>query len=77
MYDLICDSLEAMGFLHYEISNFALPGYECKHYLLYHPHGVITSLVGIEKAIEHYRIALELTQGKAPWAEDARERIRR
>ena len=30
-----------------------------------------------QKAIEHYRIALELSQGKAPWAEDARERIRR
>lgn len=38
MYDLICDSLEAMGFLHYEISNFALPGYECKHNLLYWTH---------------------------------------
>lgn len=35
MYNLICDSLEAIGFLHYEISNFSLPGYECKHNLLY------------------------------------------
>ena len=38
MYNLICDALDAMGFLHYEISNFALPGYECKHNLLYWTH---------------------------------------
>ncbi|MFN4320080.1 MAG: radical SAM family heme chaperone HemW [Aquificaceae bacterium] len=38
MYNLICYRLEAMGFLHYEISNFALEGYECKHNLLYWTH---------------------------------------
>ncbi|MCS7171034.1 MAG: M48 family metalloprotease [Aquificaceae bacterium] len=29
------------------------------------------------KAVEHYRTALELSQGRAPWAEDAKERLRR
>lgn len=29
------------------------------------------------RAVEHYRTALELSQGRAPWAEDARERLRR
>lgn len=38
MYQLICDKLTAMGFVHYEISNFALEGYECKHNLLYWTH---------------------------------------
>ncbi|MDW8066729.1 MAG: radical SAM family heme chaperone HemW [Aquificaceae bacterium] len=38
MYQLICESLESMGFLHYEISNFALPGFECKHNLIYWTH---------------------------------------
>ncbi len=29
------DQLKSKGFRHYEISNFALPGFECKHNLLY------------------------------------------
>ena len=31
MYERICSILKAHGYLHYEISNFALPGYESKH----------------------------------------------
>ena len=31
MYDAICDQLCKNGFVHYEVSNFALPGYEAKH----------------------------------------------
>ncbi|MEN3027943.1 MAG: radical SAM family heme chaperone HemW [Aquificaceae bacterium] len=38
MYELICERLESMGFVHYEVSNFALQGYECKHNLLYWTH---------------------------------------
>jgi oxygen-independent coproporphyrinogen-3 oxidase len=35
MYDLIRERLKEAGFLHYEISNFAKPGFECQHNLLY------------------------------------------
>ncbi|MDW8032463.1 MAG: radical SAM family heme chaperone HemW [Aquificaceae bacterium] len=38
MYELICERLESLGFVHYEVSNFALQGYECKHNLLYWTH---------------------------------------
>lgn len=34
-YDYICLYLKQLGFNHYEISNFALDGYESKHNLLY------------------------------------------
>ena len=30
-YDILCDRLNAAGYGHYEISNFALPGYEARH----------------------------------------------
>ncbi len=30
-YKLLCEKLAEKGFRHYEISNFALPGYEAKH----------------------------------------------
>jgi oxygen-independent coproporphyrinogen-3 oxidase len=35
MYDLIRRRLTGSGFIHYEISNFAKPGFECRHNLLY------------------------------------------
>lgn len=31
MYDFLCDLLAHEGWTHYEVSNFALPGYEAKH----------------------------------------------
>lgn len=31
MYTYLCDTARANGYNHYEISNFALPGYEAKH----------------------------------------------
>ena len=31
MYEALCDRAEAAGFRHYEISNFALPGFESRH----------------------------------------------
>jgi len=34
-YELICSTLKAAGFQHYEISNFARPGYEGLHNLSY------------------------------------------
>jgi oxygen-independent coproporphyrinogen III oxidase len=35
MYDWAADFLESLGFAHYEISNFARPGRECRHNLKY------------------------------------------
>ena len=35
MFDILANELTAKGFKQYEISNFALPGYESKHNLLY------------------------------------------
>ncbi|RMH06483.1 MAG: radical SAM family heme chaperone HemW [Aquificota bacterium] len=38
MYETIADTLEGAGFVHYEVSNFALEGYECRHNLAYWSH---------------------------------------
>lgn len=35
MYERIAEVLEAQGFSHYEISNFAIEGFECRHNRLY------------------------------------------
>ena len=39
MYNVICNKLKKSGFHHYEVSNFALPGYESKHNLNYWNNG--------------------------------------
>ncbi len=35
LYEFCCETLEKAGFLHYEISNFALPGFLCAHNMKY------------------------------------------
>lgn len=35
MYYRACDLLRGVGYGHYEISNYAIPGYECRHNLKY------------------------------------------
>ena len=55
-------------------ANRLIPDHASTHYYLGRNYEALGQR---QKAIEHYRIALELSQGKAPWAEDARERIRR
>jgi oxygen-independent coproporphyrinogen-3 oxidase len=39
MYDHTIDYLKSEGYAHYEISNYALPGYECRHNLNYWDRG--------------------------------------
>ncbi|UCH80191.1 MAG: radical SAM family heme chaperone HemW [Nitrospiraceae bacterium] len=39
MYDYAVDWLSSQGFIHYEISNFARPGYECRHNMNYWDRG--------------------------------------
>jgi oxygen-independent coproporphyrinogen-3 oxidase len=43
-YDLIRRHLAAAGYSHYELSNFALPGRECRHNLLYWTGGAYIGL---------------------------------
>lgn len=38
MYELACELLEGAGFYHYEVSNFALEGFQCRHNLAYWSH---------------------------------------
>jgi len=35
MYELLSEKLTTAGYLHYEISNFSKPGFECRHNLKY------------------------------------------
>lgn len=55
-------------------ANRLIPDHASTHYYLGRNYQALGSR---GKAVEHYRLALELSQGRAPWAEDARERLRR
>ena len=44
MYDILCERLKEAGLVHYEVSNFALPGFEARHNSRYWDH---TPYIGI------------------------------
>ncbi len=76
MYYLVCESLEAMGFVQYEISNFSREGFQCKHNMLYWTHEEFLGLgvsawsfvdkvrFGNTKNLRHY--AKRVGEGKSP-----------
>jgi oxygen-independent coproporphyrinogen-3 oxidase len=39
MYESVVDSLSRSGYIHYEISNYSLPDYECRHNMKYWTRG--------------------------------------
>ena len=51
MYYLIKEKLKNMGYIHYEISNFSLENYECKHNILYWE---IESYIGVGLSSHSY-----------------------
>ena len=51
MYDELCTRLKQAGFVHYEVSNFALPGYEAKHNSRYWDH---TPYIGVGAGAHTY-----------------------
>ena len=66
------DYQESLNYL--QRASQLIPNHASTHYYLGRNYEALGNRA---KAAEHYRIALELSQGKAPWAEDARERLRR
>ncbi len=66
------DYQESLRFL--QRANNLIPDHASTHYYLGRDYEALGQR---SRAIEHYKTALELSQGKAEWAQDARERLRR
>ena len=76
MYLFIMEKLEAAGRRQYEISNFALPGFESRHNMAYwrnEPYyGIGAGAHGYARGVRHVNI-----KGVTPYIEAARERLPR
>lgn len=58
MYHLAVEILREAGYRHYEISNFSLPGYECRHNMVYWNCGEYIGLgAGAHSYLNGYRVA--------------------
>ena len=55
-YELLCDRLRQAGYNHYEISNFALPGYEAVHNSAYWHH---QPYLGLGPGVHSFSISAE------------------
>ena len=57
MYDMALEKLKSLGYHHYEVSNAALPGFECKHNLKYwNMEPYLGFGLGAHSFIEGYRL---------------------
>ena len=82
MYELILDRLPAAAWGHYEISNFARPGAECRHNLRYwhnEPYlGVGPSAAGFVDEVRYKNVAdtaayvAAIEAGRSAWCEEER-----
>jgi oxygen-independent coproporphyrinogen-3 oxidase len=80
MYEILSDRLEFEGFNHYEISNFARPGFECRHNLKYWKNqpclGVGVSAASYENGVRRTNVSRiedylkALSGARAPIAEE-------
>ena len=79
MYEMVIDELSAAGFEHYEISNFARPGCQCRHNLTYWANtpymGIGPGATSYYKGVRYTNIAdikkytEAIGQGKSPVVE--------
>lgn len=82
MYEAAIDALTAAGYVHYEISNFARPGYRCRHNLAYwhnQPYlGIGPAAAGLVDGVRYKNVADVATYtgavaaGRSPRAEEER-----
>jgi oxygen-independent coproporphyrinogen-3 oxidase len=82
MYERTIDTLSAAGYEHYEISNFARPGHECRHNLVYwhnEPYlGIGPSAAGFAGGVRYKNVAdvaayaEAVLAGRRPRAEEER-----
>lgn len=63
MYHKAIEQLKASGYLHYEISNCALPGFECKHNLKYWS---MEDYLGIGDCASSYMNGIRFAEGPNP-----------
>lgn len=70
-YGMLCDSLRSAGYLHYEISNFARPGYQAKHNSAYWRH---VPYVGIGPGA-HSLLITQSPDGDSPQGRNSQGRI--
>jgi oxygen-independent coproporphyrinogen-3 oxidase len=82
MYEMAIEMLTSAGYEHYEISNFALPGYACRHNLGYWHNrpflGIGPGAASYWQGIRRQNIADietycdQITTGQRPWHEEIR-----
>ena len=73
-YDILCETLSSAGYNHYEISNFARPGFEARHNSAYWSHvpyagfgpGAHSYIINAESVNDPCDSAMKIRQWNAP-----------